>query len=210
MIAALRKLMSPTSIPEPRISTPEKLRELCAWFNGIEAEEKEYFAKIAACHGGAIEVDHEIADLQAELRNNPDPKKFRRLAEVRILARELRQLETDSVHQFFWQRRDYMTRREVNHPDHRENLAQLVEAAENLIRDNLKASRERDAKLSEDIGSREPIISKETRRLEAIEQSASKVKAGLKEFTRLDGSDRPEIYWQPVSGLVAQIEGEIK
>jgi len=210
MIATLRKLMTSATTPEPTISTPEKLRELCTWFNGIEAEEKQYFAKIAKCHSGAIEVDHEIADLQAELRNNPDPKKFRRLAEVRILARELRQLETESVHQFFWQRRDFLTRREALYHDHREKLSELVEAAENLIRDSLKASQARDSRLSEEIGSREPIISKETRRLLLIQESADKVKAGLHECTRLDGSDRTELYWQPATGLVAQIQEEIK
>ncbi len=100
--------MSPHPAP-PEIPIPDRIRELCAWYGEIEAEEKAYFARTQKCHAEAIEVEREASKLESELRDDPDPAKFRRLAEVRILARELRQLSNEITRSFFWQRRDYIT-----------------------------------------------------------------------------------------------------
>lgn len=196
----LQKLFSQSPQMSTTTTNPtERVKEILTWFRGIEADEATYFQAADECQRQARDMLGSIARISAELRERPDPEKFRELARERSEHDYLHQLTTDSGG-LFWQRRDIHQRRAAQHPDAANQIRALIQLAREIVKPKLERARRADEELTAKLDARDPVVSGATRKLEGILATADLAEQWLRE-----DSDSGR-FWQPVSGLVSSLE----
>ena len=201
MLQALKNLIMPTPTP-PTIDTAE-IKDICDTYRHILAEEERYYLACAECFAEVAKSNDRLGVLRAELRINPDPAKWLKLAHEASLHDSLFAQNLQSP---FEDRRQRLPMRSVRHPEAKDNARKLVAFARQWEAPKLAECQAADAKLTKELDAMDPVVSGSTRKILSLLTTCDLLEEQLS--NKFD-DDRCEL-WHPYGSLVAALEEIIK